>query len=60
MVEGACQPGVRVGMFPVGNRIAHEKMKKSLVSGRDSPADIGFIQRCIAEKKLSLSDKLFW
>ena len=44
---------------PVHNRVANQKMKERAVSGRDGPAHVGFIERDIAEKKLSLRHELF-
>lgn len=48
-----------VSMLPVQNRIANEKVKKCIVSGRDSPTDISFIGVGIADEKLSLGHELF-
>jgi hypothetical protein len=48
-----------VSMLLVQNRIAHQKVKKRIVSRRNGPAHIRFIRIEIADEKFSLSDKLF-
>jgi hypothetical protein len=48
-----------VSVLPAQNGSANQKMKKSTVSGRDSPAHIGFIGIRIANEKLSLGQELF-
>jgi hypothetical protein len=59
MVESSRQPGMMVCVPPVHNRVANQKVKERVGSGRDGPAHVGLIERGIAEKELSLGHELF-
>ena len=54
VVERTRQADALLCMLPVQNRVLNKKVKESIVSGRNCPAHAGFVERGIAEKKLSL------